>query len=591
MDALFQDIRYALRLCLRAPGFTAVAVLALALGIGANTAIFTIVNAVLLEPLPFRDPSRLVVLWETNARRPGRPNVLGPANFARWQDRATAFETMAPFYDYRVNLTGSGEPEELVAQDVTADFFSTLGLAPLAGRTFGADEGSEGRNALAVLSYGLWQRRFAGDRGVVGSTIQLSGRPITVIGVMPPDMRLFIKRGSLTGKAADLWRPFAFGEQHRQARGRYMSAIARLKPGATLDEAQAQLGTIAGALQVERPQFNTGWGALVVPMHRELSGDIRPALLVLSGAVGFVLLIACANVANLLLARGATRQREIAIRTALGAARTRVMRQLLTESLVLCILGGMLGLLVAQWSLDVLLAISPVDLADLGEVHLSYPVLAFTAAVSLATAIVCGFAPAFEGSRTAVQEALKDGARQVGAGVRHRRIRQAFVIAEVALAVVLLVGAGLMLRSFGELSGVNPGFDGRHVMTARLTVPAARYTTDEKRIAFFSALVARIATIPGVESVGAISFLPLAGSGAATGFTIVGQPPPAAGQEPVTDVRVADNGYFASLKIPVVSGRLFSEREMREKSNVVVVNEAWRRYFPNGDALGKTVST
>jgi len=590
MDALLQDIRYAIRLCLRTPGFTAVAVLALALGIGANSAIFTIVNAVLLEPLPFRDPSRLVVLWETNARRPGRPNVLGPANFARWQDRATAFEQMAPFYDYRVNLTGGGEPEELIAQDVTPDFFPTLGVTPLVGRTFAPDEGPEGRDALAILGYGLWQRRFAGDPAVVGRTIQLSGRPITVVGVMPPEMRLFVKRGSLTGKAPDLWRPFAFGEQHRQARGRYMSAIARLKPGATLEEAQAQLGTIAGALQVERPQFNTGWGARVVPMHRELSGDIRPALLVLSGAVGFVLLIACANVANLLLARGASRQREIAIRNALGAARHRVIRQLLTESLVLCILGGALGLLVAQWTLDVLLAISPVDLADIGDVHLSYPVLAFTAVVSLATAIICGFAPAFEGSRAAVQEALKDGSRQVGAGVRHRRIRQAFVVAEVALAVVLLVGAGLMLRSFGTLSGVNPGFDGRHVLTARLTIPTARYSTDEKRVEFFSALVSRLAAIPGVESAGAISFLPLAGSGAATGFTIVGQPPPAAGQEPVADVRVADNGYFSSLKIRLVGGRVFTDRELREKSNVVVVNEALaKRYFPNGDALGKSL--
>ena len=590
MDALLQDIRYAIRLCLRTPGFTAVAVLALALGIGANTAIFTIVNAVLLEPLPFRDPSRLVVLWETNARRPGRANVLGPANFARWQDRATAFERMAPFYDYRVNLTGSGEPEELIAQDVTPDFFPTLGVTPLVGRAFAPDEGPDGRNALAVLGSGLWQRRFAGDPAIVGRTIQLSGKAITVIGVMPADMRLFVRRGSLTSKAPDLWRPFAFGEEHRQARGRYMSAIARLKPGATLEEAQAQLSTIAGALQVERPQFNTGWGALVVPMHRELSGDIRPALLVLSGAVGFVLLIACANVANLLLARGATRQREIAIRNALGAARHRVIRQLLTESLVLCILGGAFGLLVAQWSLDVLLAISPVDLADIGEVHLSYPVLAFTAVVSIATAIVCGFAPAFEGSRAAVQEALKDGSRQVGAGVRHRRIRQALVIAEVALAVVLLVGAGLMLKSFGALSGVNPGFDGTHVLTARLTVPTARYATDEKRVEFFSALVSRLAAIPGVESAGAISFLPLAGSGAATGFTIVGQPPPAAGQEPVADVRVAGNGYFTSLKIPLVSGRLFSDREMHEKSNVVVVNQALaKRYFPNGDALGKSL--
>jgi putative ABC transport system permease protein len=588
MDTLLQDIRYAIRLCLRAPGFTAVAVIALALGIGANTAIFTIVNAVLLEPLPFRDPSRLVVLWETTARRPGRPNVLGPANFARWQDRAPAFEKMAPFYDYRVNLTGGGEPEELVAQDVTSDFFPTLGVSPLIGRTFAPDEGPEGRDSVVVLGFGLWQRRFAGDPAIVGRTIQLSGRPITVIGVMPADMRLFLKRGSLTGKAADLWRPFAFGEQHRQARGRYMSAIARLMPGATLEEAQAQLSTIASALAIERPQFNTGWSALVVPMHRELSGDIRSALLVLSGAVGFVLLIACANVANLLLARGATRQREIAIRNALGAARFRVVRQLLTESLVLCVLGGALGLLVARWSLDVLLAISPVDLADLGHVHLSYPVLAFTAVISLATAIVCGFAPAFEGSRAGVQEALKDGARQVGSGVRHRRIRQAFVIAEVALAVVLLVGAGLMLRSFGTLSGVNPGFDGRHVLTARLTVPTARYSTDEKRIEFFSTLVSRLDAIPGVESTGVVSFLPLAGSGAATGFTIVGQPPPAAGQEPVADVRVVDNGYFNSLKIPLVSGRIFIDREMHEKSNVVVVNEALaKRYFPNGDGLGK----
>jgi len=328
----------------------------------------------------------------------------------------------------------------------------------------------------------------------------------------------------------------------------------------------------------------------VVPMHREFSGDVRMALLVLSGAVGFVLLIACANVANLLLARGATRQREIAIRNALGAARFRVARQLLTESLVLCVLGGALGLIVAQWSLDVLLAISPVGLADLGAVHLSYPVLAFTAAVSLATAIVCGFAPAFEGSRADVQEALKDGARQVGSGLRHRRIRQAFVVAEIALAVVLLVGAGLMLRSFGTLSGVNPGFDGRHVLTARLTIPQARYSDDQKRIEFFNALASRLAAIPGVESAGLVSYLPLAGGGAATGFSIVGEPPAAAGQEPVTDVRVVNNGFFSSLKVPLVSGRLFTEREMLEKSNVVVINEALaRRHFPNGDALGKNL--
>ena len=590
MDDVLHDIRYALRLCLRTPGFTMIAVLALALGIGANTAIFTIVNAVLLEPLPFRDPGRLVVLWETNARRGGRPNTIAPANFLRWRERATAFERMAPFYDYRINLTGSGEPEELIGMDVTPDFFPTLGVAPIVGRIFADEEGPEGHDAVAILSYGLWQRRFAGDAGVVGRTVQLNGRPVTIVGVMPPDTRLFIKRWSLTGKPAELWMPFAFTAASRQPRGRYMSAIARLKPDVPLGEAQAQMTTIASGLTKEFPEFDTGWGALLTPLHREISGDLRPALLVLTGAVAFVLLIACANVANLLLARGATRQREIAIRTALGAGRARVIRQLLTESLVLCVLGGGLGLLVAQWGLDALLAISPPELAGLGSVSLSYPVLLFTATVSLATAIVCGFAPAFEGSRSRVQEALKDGSRQIGAGVRHRRIRQAFVVAEIALAVVLLVGAGLMLRSFGSLRGVNPGFDARNVLTARLTIPARRYPDESRRIQFFANLVSRVSALPGVESAGAVSYLPLAGPGAGTGFTIVGQPPALPGQGPSTDVSVCDNGYFRAMKIPLLTGRFFSERELREKSNVVIVNESLaRKYFPGEQPLGKSL--
>jgi putative ABC transport system permease protein len=590
MDDILQDIRYAIRLCLRTPGFTAIAVLALALGIGANTAIFTIVNAVLLEPLPFRDPGRLVVMWETNARRSGRPNTIGPANFIRWRERATAFERTAPFYDYRINLTGAGAPEEVVGMDVTPDFFPTLGVAPLVGRAFTDDEGPQGHDALAVLSYGLWQRRFAGDPGVVGRTIQLNSRSVTIVGVMPADMRLFVKRWSLTGKPADLWMPFAFTEASRQPRGRYMSAIARLKPGVSLTEAQSQMDTIAGGLTREFPEFNTGWSALLVPMHRELSGDLRPALFVLTGAVGFVLLIACANVANLLLARGATRQREMAIRSALGAGRIRVIRQLLTESLVLCILGGGLGLLVAQWGLELLLAIGPASLGDLGAVHLSHPVLGFTAAVSIATAIVCGFAPAFEGSRGSVQEALKDGARQIGASVRHRRIRHAFVVGEIALAVVLLVGAGLMIRSFGTLRGVNPGFDARNVLTARVTVPTRRYPDEARRIDFFAKLVARVSEIPGVESAGAVSYLPLAGPGAGTNFSIVGLPPPLPGQSPGTDVSVCDNGYFSAMKVPLLRGRLFTEREMREKSNVVIINDTLaRRYFPGVDPLGKSL--
>ena len=588
MDDALQDIRYALRLCLRTPGFTVIAVLALALGIGANTAIFTVVNAVLIEPLPYRDPGRLVAMWELNEKRPGRPNTLAPANVVRWLERTTAFEGIAPFYDYRVNLTGSGAPEEIVALDVTPSFFPTLGVPPLLGRTFAGDEGPEGHDAVVVLSYSLWQRRFAGDAAVVGSTLQINGRPVTVIGVMPPDARFFLKRWSLTGKPAEMWMPFAFSAASRTPRGRYMSAIARLKPGVALSAAQAQMDTIMAGLRTEFPQFDAGWGALLVPLQREMSGELRPALLVLTGAVGFVLLIACANVANLLLARGATRQREIAIRSALGAGRVRVMRQLLTESMVLCVLGGALGLLVAQWGLALLLAISPASLADLGPVQLSYPVLGFTAAVSLATAVVCGFAPAFEGARGSVQEALKDGARQIGAGIRHRRLSQAFVIGEIALAVVLLVGAGLMIRSFGTLRAVNPGFNARNVLTARVTVPVRRYPDDAKLIAFFAGLTEKLRAVPGVESAGAVSYLPLAGPGAATDVAIVGQPPALPGQSLGTEVSVCDDGYFATMKIPLLRGRLFTAREMAEKSNVVIVNETLaRRYFPNENPLGQ----
>ncbi len=342
---------------MRAPGFTVTAVLALAIGIGANTAIFTVVNAVLIEPLPYRDPSRLVALWETNVRRPG-PNVLSPANVIRWSERATVFERIAPFYDYRVNLTGGSVPEEIVTLAVTPDYFPTLGVAPLAGRIFAPDEGPDGHDAVAVLSSALWIRRFGADPAIVGRSVQVNGHALTVIGVMPEDARLFVRRWSLVGKPAEMWTPFQFTEAQRQPYGRYVSAIARLKPGVPLSAAQAEMDTITTGLSTELPVFDTGWSSMVVPLQRELAGDLRAALLVLSGAVGFVLLIACANVANLLLTRGAARQREMAIRSALGASRARVARQLLTESLVLCALSGAAGLLVAHWSLELLIALS-----------------------------------------------------------------------------------------------------------------------------------------------------------------------------------------------------------------------------------------
>jgi putative ABC transport system permease protein len=588
MDTLLQDIRYAIRMCVRTPGFTAIAVLALALGIGANTAIFTIVNAVLLESLPFREPDRIVSLWEEGAHRPGKNNSVGPANFIRWRERSSSFDAMAGMVDLRANLTGRGDPEEIVAQTVEAPFFPILGVSPLLGRTFTDAENRDPQVAVVILAYDFWQRRFGGDPAIVGQTIQLNGRPQTVVGVMPQGFRLFVKEFSIAGKPADLWRPYVLPADARDFGGRYMQAIAQLKPGVSVARAQTELSTIAAALAIEFPARNTGWGARVLPLHQQLSAEYRTALLVLSGAVAFVLLIACANVANLLLARGAARQREIAIRSALGAARSRVVRQLLTESFVLALFGGALGLLVAQWGVELLLAITPVDLNMTSTVSLSYPVLLFTATASFLTAIVCGLAPAFEGSRTEVQETLKDGARQVGAGVRHRRLRQTFVVAEIALAVVLLVGAGLMLRSFGALQRVNPGYSTNNILTMRLQLPNTKYRDDEQRIRFFREAISRIQEVPGVQSAGAISYLPLSGLGAGTGFTIEGQPPPPPGRDYVVDVSVCDNGYFKTMNMPLKSGRFFSERETAEKANVVIVSESLARtYFPQGDALGK----
>ena len=574
----------------RTPGFTGVAVLALALGIGANTAIFTNVNAALLEGLPFKDPARVVMVWEEFSRRPGRNNSVGPMNFLRWKERATAFEDMAGFVDTRTNLTGSGTPEELTVQNVTAGFFQIVGIPPLVGRGFSDAESVDPNANVVILSHALWQRRFGGDPGIVGRTIQLNANTNTVIGVMPPNVRLQMKSISLVGKPIDLWAPWVLPANARDARGRFMSVIARLRPGTPIEQAQAQMNTIAAALTAELPAMDTGWGVRVISIRDELSGDLRPALLMLAGAVAFVLLIACANVANLLLARGAARQREIAIRGALGAGRSRVIRQLLTESMLLGLAGGGMGLLVAQWGLAAMLAMSPVDLTLMGSVRLNYTVLAFTGIVSLLTAVICGFAPAFEGARTDVQASLKDGPRQVGAGVRHRRLRHAFVVAEIALAVVLLVGAGLMMRSFSSLQSVNPGMDTRNVLTLRVALPRLKYDTPPKTLQFFDRAVQNVAALPGVQSSGMISYLPFSGLGAGTGFTIVGQPAPPPGQGPITDVSVCDNGYFQTMHIPLVKGRFFSEREMRERLNVVIVNEALARsHFPNVDPIGKSL--
>jgi putative ABC transport system permease protein len=591
MGTLLQDLRYGVRMLRKKPGFTFIAVLALALGIGANTAIFSVVNAVLLRPLPYKEPERLVMVWEHNRPKGRTQNVINPANFLDWQAQNSVFEQMAAFYDDQLNLTGpDANPVEVPAQVTTVNLFTLLGVQAELGRAFIAEEGQEGRDNVAILSHGLWQRRFGGDRSVIGKTLTLNGQSLTIIGVMPADFRLYVKEATFINKPAEIWLPYVISPSTATRRGRYLSAIARLKPGVTLEQAQAEMNAIAARLEQQYPDSNTGWGINLVPLHTQMTGAIRTALLVLLGAVGFVLLIACANVANLLLARAATRQREIAIRTALGAGRARVVRQLLTESVLLAALGGVLGMGLAVWGVELLLALAPRDLIGLEGISVDYRVLVFTLGVSILTGLLFGLAPAIESSRLNLNEALKEGGRGGTHDGRTTRLRNLFVVAEIALALILLIGSGLMIKSFLRLQTVDPGFRTDNLLTARVLLPDTKYKEPEQRIAFFKQVLERIRQLPGVKDASAASFLPFTGLAAATSFTIEGAPPPAAGQKPSADVRVIDPGFFRTMGIPLLKGRTFTEREASEPAGVVIINETMaERYFPGEDPIGKRV--
>ncbi|HEY0003690.1 MAG TPA: ABC transporter permease [Pyrinomonadaceae bacterium] len=588
---LLQDVRYGFRMLWSRPGFSIVAIITLALGIGANTAIFSVVNAVLIRPLSFKSPERLVMVWEHNRPRAIERNVINPANFMDWQEQNSVLEEMAAFYDAPFNLTGVDDPEELPGQVVTTNYFHVLGVQPLMGREFAPDENQAGKDQVAILSYGLWQRRFGSNPAIIGQKVLLNGQPQTVVGVMPPDFNLFIKNSSFTGKKATIWQPLTVTENTRIRRGRFMSAIARLKPGVTLEQAQAEMDRIAANLEQQYPDFNKGWGIRLVPLQQQLVGEIRPALLVLLCAVGLVLLIACANVANLLLARAVTREKEIAIRSALGAARFRIIRQLLTESLLLALLGGVLGLLLAMWGVDLLVALSPPNLLPLGGTGVSLRILGFTLVVSLLTGIIFGLAPALQISRPDLNESLKTGGKGTAGGTARQRVRNTLVVVEVALALLLLTGSGLLIRSLVRLQSVNPGFDAANVLTARVLLPNSKYGEEHQRVAFFRELLERVERIPGVRSAGAISFLPLTGPGAATSFRIEGRPEPPPGEKLTLDVRVVDQNYFRTMSIPLLKGRNFNAREMNEAAHVVIINEALaRKHFPGEDPIGKRLT-
>jgi putative ABC transport system permease protein len=583
MDTILQDLRYGIRSLLKNPGFTFVAIVALALGIGANSAIFSVVNTLLLSPLPFKDPDRLVMVWEKNFPRNRERNVVSPANFLDWNSQNQVFEHLAALVDIHVNLTNAGEPVELEAQLVTASLFPLLGVQPVYGRAFLDSEDVPDSERVAIISHRLWQGRFGADPQLLGKTITLSGRSYTVVGIMPQGFYFL-------NNETDLWVPICFntGRDYRAVAGRYLRAVARLKPGVTLSQAQAEMSLIASRLEQSYREFNAGWGVNVISLQEQVVGDVRPALLVLLGAVGFVLLIACANVANLLLARAATRQKELAVRTALGASRGRLIRQLLNESLLLGVIGGAAGLLLAYWAIALLIKFNPGNIPRLEEVGLDGRVLAFTLAVSIVTGLIFGMIPAVQASRPDLNESLKEGGRRSSGGASHRRVRSIFVVSEVALALVLLVGAGLMIRSFIKLQQVDLGYDPENLLTARVLLPISKYGDNPKRATFFKQAVERIQAIPGVQAAGAVSWLPLSGLGSATSFWVDGRPEPPPGEKPTTDVRVITPGYFAAMGIPLIKGRIFDERDTAESPRVLIINETMaRQFFPDEDPIGK----
>ncbi|HKG96141.1 MAG TPA: ABC transporter permease [Gemmatimonadaceae bacterium] len=583
MDALLRDLKHAFRSLSRAPGFAAAAVVTLALGIGANTAIYSVVDAVLLKPLPYADPGRLVMVYERNLDRQNDRNVVSPGNFLDWRAQSRVFEDMAGYLIWRTNLTGLGEPEEVPIQLTTASFFPVLGVKPAIGRAYTAQEDAPGGENVVVLGHGFWQRHFAGDPGVLGKKITLGGRPATVIGVMPA--------GFTFGRStAELWAPFGLDPSldYRKITGRYMEVVARLKPGVTPGQAHAEMKALAARLEQQFPDFNAHWSANVVPLEEQVVGGIRRALLVLAGVVGFVLLIACANVANLMLARAAARQREIAVRTALGASAWRVVRQMLTESVVLSIAGGALGLVLALWGTSALVAAAPAALPRVQEVTVDARVLAFTVAVSLAAGVLFGLVPAWQATRASMHATLKEGARGSSAG--GGRTRGALVISQVALSLVLLVGAGLMIKSFARLTAVSPGFDPERVLTARLSLPRSKYRTPESQVQFFDRVLERVRALPDVQAASAINWLPFAGLGSATNYWVAERPVPPSGEHPTADIRGVDPQYFQTMKIKVLQGEPLTERETRDVRKAVVINETLARtVFPNESPLGRHI--
>ena len=577
---MLSNVRHALRSLRRAPAFTLAAVATLALGIGANTAIFSVVNSVLLDPLGYPDPDRLVIVWGRHATI-GQETASLP-DFLDWRAGARSFETLAAMTHTRFNLTGAGEPEVVRGALTTAGLFRAFGVVPSVGRGFREDEERGAAPRVAMLGEGYWRRRFAGQADIIGRQILLSGAPYTVVGIVPDALRL--------EQPVEVWTPLVT-DSTRHRRADFLTVFGRLRPGVTRERAQEEMTTIARRLEAQYPESNAQWGAEVVSLREQMVGEVRPALLVFMGAVGLVLLIACANVASLMLARVAGRSREMTVRSALGASRTRLAAELLLESVLLGLLGGGLGLLLASWGIDALRSLAPGTIPRSEEIGLDLRVLGFTLALALATGALFGLAPVWRLARRDLRDGLGEGSRGVAGGSGIHRARSALVFAEVALAFVLLVGAALLLRSFERLQDVDPGFSSDRVLTARVTLPRVKYAADAAWLAFGDRLLAEAEAQPGVRSAALVSDAPLGDSPPYWSFEIQGTEAPRDGSVQDAAVFTASAGYFETLRIPLVEGRFHDATDRVDGEAVVVINQAMaRRYWSGKRALGARIT-
>jgi putative ABC transport system permease protein len=581
-------MRYAIRRLIHQPGFTIIVVLTLALGIGANTAIFSLVNAVLLRPLPYDQPERLVTLDHFYPSLNNLEAGFAVPSYRDIRERTKIFETFAVMSGWNANLTGSGEPEKLNGAAATAEFFRVFGVAPLIGRTFAPNEDQAGREHVVVLSHGLWTRRFGGDRAIVGKKIILGGEPYDVIGVMPSTFR------GVFNEQTEVWAPLVFKpEQFADNRrtNEFLRAVGRLRPGIGVEQATRDVTAFAEGLKRDfKDSYPRNWTIETRTFDRFATARVRPALLVLLGAVGLVLLIACANIANLMLARSIARTREMAVRAAIGATRGDLIRQLLTESVLLSLIGAVAGLGIAVAAIRGLEALGPIDQVRVESIGIDGTVLLYTFAIAVATGLIFGFAPALQGSRADLQHSLKDGTRTVS-DRRGQWVRKGLVVAEIALALTLLVGAGLLIRSFARLQRVDPGFDPTHLLTFNISLPESKYKNDAERAVFFDAVQPRLASLPGVVSVGATSTMPFSGDWSTGSFTVEGYQPPKGTPAPWGDQRLATPGYLEAMKVRLVRGRTISATDRADGAKVVVVDEECvKRFWPSGDPIGKRIA-